>query len=345
MRGTLNRDLKEMYHFYVDEERKRKLIGKKRIKRWLYICWWLLEGLVSKLSPARRLIVVICLCLFLTGQMKFQYADSELVIGLHQFAFLGLLIVLMLELKDKLLAKDELKTGRAVQLALMPERNPQIPGWDVWLFTHPANDVGGDLVDYLQVGDNRWAIILADVSGKGLAAALLMAKLQSTIRAVASDHESLAELAAHLNHILYRDGIPGKFATMLYLEVKPDSEKIRVLNAGHIPPVIVTGNQFSSLPPIAIPIAAFPDAVFKEQELDLPPEALLIVYSDGLTEARNEKDEFFGEERFNALLPGLQGMSAEQAGLVIFEEVERFVGDARASDDFSIIILKRRFML
>src|SRR5512138_3275825 len=94
--------------------------------------------------------------------------------------------VLMLELKDKLLARSELEAGRTVQLALMPDRPPVVPGWDIWLYSRSANDVGGDLVDYLQIDPQRLGVMLGDVAGKGLPAALLMAKLQATLRALVS---------------------------------------------------------------------------------------------------------------------------------------------------------------
>ena len=109
-------------------------------------------------------------------------------ISIH-FPTLGiaiLLFILMLELKDKLLAREELEAGRAVQRALMPDSGPTIPGWDVSLFTRSANDVGGDLVDYVPLDDQRNGLVLGDVAGKGLPAALLMAKLQSTLRALAA---------------------------------------------------------------------------------------------------------------------------------------------------------------
>jgi len=244
------------------------------------------------------------------------------------FGFALLLFILMLELKDKLLAQSELEEGRAVQRALMPKTNPSVPGWDLWLMTKPANEVGGDLVDYLELGKNRFGVALGDVAGKGLKAALLMVKLQATLRALAADFSSLAELGRKLNTILRRDSLPDSFISLVYLELGPESDKVRLLNAGH-------------LPPGSAALGVLAGAVFVEQEIALQPGETLFVYSDGLTEARNEAGEFYGEERLTNLLPTLTGLSATDAGVRLMLEVERFIGEAKAHDDFSLVVLKR----
>jgi len=122
-----------------------------------------------------------------------------------------------LELKDKLHAKTELEEGRSVQNALMPEENPKVDGWDIWLYTRPANDVGGDLLDFTKISENNYGISLGDVAGKGLSAALLMAKLQSTIRAIVPDYISLSEFGNKLNHIFCRDSLPKLFSSLIYI--------------------------------------------------------------------------------------------------------------------------------
>jgi sigma-B regulation protein RsbU (phosphoserine phosphatase) len=228
-----------------------------------------------------------------------------------------------------------------VQLALMPERSPVVPGWALWLFTRPANDVGGDLVDSIGLKDGKLGLVLGDVSGKGLGAALLMAKLQATLRAFATEVGSLADLGAHVNRILCRDGLPGRFATLVFLELDPGSGKVKLLNAGHMPPYIVRGEGYESLPSVAPVVGILSEASYVEQSLELASSQLLLVYSDGLTEAVNSKDEFFGEERLQALLAGLGGLSAKAAGERLLTEVARFVGEERFTDDLSLVVIKR----
>jgi phosphoserine phosphatase RsbU/P len=337
----MHRDFRDLYAYYLDESQQARLASMGRIKRYLFLCAWFLRGLILKLPPARRLLLLLAFFLMFQGDLV--YSDERFVIDLKMsfFAFFLMLVILMLELKDKLLAKDELAVGRAVQIALMPTGNPALAGWDLWLYTQPANDVGGDLVDYLSLPGGRLGISLGDVSGKGLGAALLMAKLQSTLRAYATERYPLNELGQRVNTVFFRDGLPGKFATLVYLELEPGLGSVRLLNAGHMPPLLLAATSLEKTPPGALPLGIFPDAVFREVAVEVPPKTTLVLYSDGLTEAFNAKEEFFGEERLLALLPKLAGVSAEAAGKRIIREVEEFLGGERPGDDLSLAILRR----
>ena len=248
----------------------------------------------------------------------------------------------MLELKDKLLAHDELRIGRTVQKALLPEENPTLAGWSIWLFTRPANDVGGDLVDYINLDSDHLGLALGDVAGKGLGAALLMSKLQSTLRAIAPDYKSLSELGERINLIFCRDSLPNKFATLVYLELTQNSGNVRLLNAGHLPPSLVLhGSNVNELSRGAAALGLMKSSKFQEQEIELSPGDLLLTYSDGVTEARNERDEFFGDQRLISIIGKSAGVSPENVGEKILAEVDTFVGDAPRSDDLSLVIIKR----
>jgi sigma-B regulation protein RsbU (phosphoserine phosphatase) len=252
-----------------------------------------------------------------------------------------LLFVLMLELKDKLLAQSELAAGRAVQRALMPKRNPVVPGWEIWMTAKPANEVSGDFVDYLELEENHFGLALGDVAGEGLKAALLMVKLQATLRALAADFHSLAGLGAKLNAILRRDGLPDSFASLVYLELQPDSGNIRLLNAGHMPPLLCRGDAVNEIAQGTAALGLLSEAAFVEQCLEMQTGDGLVIYSDGLTEARNEAGAFFGEARLFSFLSTLAGLAAHEIGTKLLTEIEGFVGEARAHDDLSVIILKR----
>jgi hypothetical protein len=341
IKRTVRRDLKDLYYFYIDEDERERLRKTSKFWRWAVMSWWLFKNLILNLSPTRRLMLVVSIWFSIQGPFSLPVGDGSLKFDLRVLGFLLILIVLMLEMMDKLLARDELAVGRTVQLALLPDRNPTMPGWELSLFTRPANEVGGDMVDYLKIGEDRLGMALGDVSGKGLGAALLMAKLQATLWALATDFSSLAELGARANGILCRDGVPGKFATLVYLELKPDSGQVRILNAGHMPPITIKSSGLDQLPPVAPPLGALPDSVYAEQRIEIEPGELLLIYSDGLTEARNEGGEFFGEERLLALLPGLRTLSVADAGSRLLAEVESFVGEERYSDDLSLALLKR----
>jgi hypothetical protein len=342
LKRTIDRTLLELQEFYLGAHSRDRLLGMGKIRRAIYLVVWLLKSLFLKLSPARRVLLALSFVLMWQATNVEHHGETTQISS--HFPFLGivtLLLILMLELKDKLLAREELEAGHSVQRALMPDPSPTIPGWDVWLFTRSANDVGGDLVDYLPLDDQRYGLALGDVAGKGLPAALLMAKLQSTLRALAADENSLAELGQKMNRILYRDGLPNRFATLVYLDLGAHSGDVRVLNAGHPPPLVLRGTTLEELPNGAMALGMLPDAIFSEQRVNLADGDVLIVFSDGVTEAMNANDEFFGDERLRARLPALARLAAQGIGTGVVAAVDEFVGDRRPHDDLSLVVLRR----
>ncbi len=303
--------------------------------------WYLLKSLILRLTPARRFLLLLSIVFYFFGDINVSNDRFDFSIHNSLISYLLLLLVLMLELKDKLLAHDELQIGRTVQKALLPDVNPTLSGWSIWLFTRPANDVGGDLVDYINLDPDHLGLALGDVAGKGLGAALLMSKLQSTLRAIAPEYKSLSELGERTNLIFCRDSLPNRFATLVYLELLQNSGKVRLLNAGHLPPIVVHGNDVKELPRGSPALGLMKTSKFQEQEVELSPGDLLLAYSDGVTEARNDGNEFFGDQRLMSIMKKSAGISPEQIGERILSEVDMFVGDAPRSDDLSLVIMKR----
>lgn len=364
--GAVGRTFRDLKEFYLSSHHQDRLASMRGVKKGIFFIVWLLKSLFLKLTPARRILLVICFLVLwnLTtrsgGDHGFRVSIAPSFLGVALLVFL-----LMLELKDKLLAREELEAGRAVQRALMPEGSPVIAGWDIWLFTRPANDVGGDLVDYLQIDAHRSCIVLGDVAGKGLPAALLMAKLQATLRALLPEFASLAELGERVNRILSRDGLPNRFATLVCVEVTPGSGHLRILNAGHPPPLILSARRGAAdpasadggappappgspdafrvleLPPGSMALGFLPDAPFVEQSADVQPGETMIVYSDGVTEAMNTQGDFFGDDRFRSALPALARLPVAEIGAHIVDAVDRFVRDAHPHDDLSLIVIRR----
>jgi serine phosphatase RsbU (regulator of sigma subunit) len=333
MPTTLRRDFRETYDFYLDEAQRRELAAMGRFKRSLWSAWYLLKGLFLKLTPTRRLFILIGVVLLIDGMPT----DTLEIVA----AFFIVLFVLGLELKDKLLARDELEAGRAVQLALMPSATPRVEGWDIWMHNVPANDVGGDLVDHIDLEDGRTLITLGDVAGKGLPAALMAAKLQATIRAIAPADASLEDLGGRLNEIFCRDGLPNRFASMIHAEVPPDSDRVRFINAGHMPPLVVRDGRLDEVGRGGPAIGLSLGATFRAQSVNLAKDDILVLYSDGVTEARNEIGRFFGDDRFQDLIRYMHGMNAASAGARILRAVEEFVRSAPQSDDLSLVIIRR----
>ena len=331
---TLIQEFKDIYQFYINHEKRKKLSEMGRVRRWIRVGWWILKSMFFKLTSVRRILFL--LGIILTFAFSRDDVDRKFLIGV-----VIIIIVLMLELKDKLLARDELMVGRAVQMSLMPEENPNIPNWDVWIYSRPANEVGGDLVDYMSLGKNKWGFALGDVAGKGLGAALLMAKLQATLRAIAPNFKSLSKLGAELNKIFCRDGIPTRFISLAFLELTAESGTVKVLNAGHMPPMLISENKITEMSHGDVALGIKAKISYKEQIIDIEKGDLLFVYSDGVTEVRSGKNEFFGESRLMNLLLKNSNFASVDIGKKVLSAVKGFIGDERPSDDLSMILLKR----
>jgi len=335
LKRTLRRDFEDIYYYYLDEETRKRLSAMKRVKRSFYFAFHLLKNMFQKLTAVRKVLLIIGVFLCFKNYNDIETQGSSLLFGV-----VILIFILILELKDKLLAHDELQVGRSVQMAFVPDKNPVLSGWDIWLYFRPANEVGGDLVDYLEIRDGRLGLALGDVAGKGLGAALVMVKLQATLRALAPNSASFENLGQELNTIFCRDGLPNSFASLVYIELEPDTNLVKILNAGHLPPVLLRKGSIKELPKGSPALGIKPKSRYKEQRIALNSGNLLLVYSDGITDARGMSGGFFGEKRFFDLIPKLQGFSAEEAGTHLISEIDNFIGDARPTDDISLVLLR-----
>lgn len=340
IRRSLSASLSDLETFYLDEASRRRLKDVGRIRRTLRRVMWLVKSLLLKLTPARRVMLAFAI-FWLTTRIDLTGERQSFGLVPPGVGAVLIFIVLMLELKDKLLARNELVAGRAVQLALLPTENPTIPGWEVWLYTQPANDVGGDLVDHMQLGEREHAVCLGDVAGKALPAALLMVKLQATLRALVPDCASLDSLGARTNQILFRDGLPNRFATLVYFILPSNSGRVRYLNAGHLPPVVMRTGGLETTPTGSIALGMIEDATFRAQDVDLGPGDVLVAVSDGVVEAANASDDFFGDDRLHAAITSAAGGCAADVGRAILSAVETFIGDMRPYDDVSVVVVRK----
>jgi hypothetical protein len=341
--SSLGNEFTDVKEFFITEERKKQLEGMGSVKSFFLTSWWLLKELLFKLTPIRRMLLVVGMFLMLTtGKIGINGGDS-FVVSRDTSIFGGIIIlfILMLELRDKLLAKDELTAGKSVQSALTPKRTHKIPGWQVWLYTNSANDVGGDLVDIIELNNNKHGITIADVSGKGLGAALLMAKLQTIIRAFAPDYFSLSKLGEKINNSFFKDILPNSFASMIYFQISEESNSIEILNAGHLPPLLLQDEKVTELSKGNVALGLANDSTYKTEKLELKNDDILIAFSDGLTEARNLEGRFYGTEIVKNLLKFHRKLSPEEMGNKIVAHVNMYIGDAKVHDDLSVVILKR----
>ncbi len=333
---SLRQDLADLREYYLSYDLQVRLEQMGRFRRWMYIFFWLLKYSILKLSSFRRIMLLIAL-IFLLSVPGGQGTDQRNVL----IGVLLLLFIIILELKDKLLAREELEAGRSVQKALQPETAPKVPGWEFWLYTRSANEVGGDLLDFIRIDPGHFGLAIGDVSGKGLPAALLMAKLQATLRALVGPSESLDRLADRINKIYHRDTQSNTFASLLYLELRSDDGKIRFVNAGHMPPIICKSGQLNELGKGDPALGIMFDSNYKEQMIDIVTGDMIFLYSDGLTDARDEKGHFFEDKRIFEILQSVKDRPASAIGTKILDVINRFEQNARISDDLSIAVIKK----
>lgn len=245
--------------------------------------------------------------------------------------------------EEKLLRqiRNEVLAASEIQSRLLPADPPTIPGYELAGLTVPAQEVGGDFFDYIPINDNRTGLCVGDVSGKGLPAALLMASAQATLRGQVDPARSPRESIARVNWQTYRITKRGSFLTLFYAELDHQNHHIRFVNAGHNRPFLIRNGKPNELQCAGLAIGLLPGAEYDQGEAALEQGDLVVIYSDGVTEAMNASREQFGEERLQSILQ--QDAATSPAGLVdrVFDGVREFCGEAQASDDITILVLRR----
>jgi len=235
--------------------------------------------------------------------------------------------------------EQELKRALEIQRSLLPKEIPQVAGFEVAGTWQPARVVGGDYFDVLRLPDGRLAICIADVVGKSVSAALLMANVQATVRAFAQDTHSPAGLCRRVNEILCSNIASGKFVTFFYGILDPATHKFEYANAGHLQPLVVgkTG-AVRHASGGGIVLGLFPGARYEDEAITLQPGDKLLLFTDGIAEAFSPDGEEFGEARIAAVAQQYHTSSAQKVSDVLFEEVARFC-QSQFHDDATLMVV------
>ncbi len=237
----------------------------------------------------------------------------------------------------------ELEVARSIQRRLLPERPPTIPELDVFGVNVPAEAVGGDYYDWLPLGEDHLTVVLGDVSGHGVPAALLMSHLRASFHAEAKPGISTRAVVEAMHASLHRAVTPGRFATFFMADIALREPALRFCNAGHNPPLLVREGAITKLEASGVPLAMLDDSMWKDETREFRAGDYLVLYSDGVTECPYRHD-MYGEERFEALVLRLaaQGLPAAEFGGALLADVRAFAhGDLR-TDDVTLVVVKRR---
>lgn len=236
--------------------------------------------------------------------------------------------------------EQELRVARFIQETLLPRSLPQIDGWGVGAHWEPAQAVGGDFYDFLQLPDGRLAIIVGDVTDKGVPAALVMASTRTIVRAAAERLVAPGNVLARANNLLCPDIPPKMFITCLYAVLEPDSGRLEFANAGHNLPYRRTHNGIEELRATGMPLGLMPDMHYEEAVATLEPGDTLLLYSDGLIEAHNPRRDMYGFPRLRGLMASHPGGAALIDALNA--DLAAFTGDDwEQEDDVTFVTLER----
>ncbi len=269
----------------------------------------------------------------------FDQDDLELFLALSNMAAIALENAKMHQqiLEKQRLVKD-MEFARTVQESFLPQKAPEVPGHRFSAHYTPALEVGGDFYDFIRLDRDRTGIVIGDVSGKGVPAALSMAKLGSDMRTLAFTEPSPAAALMKLNDLLAERSRRGMFATLLYVELDTASGTLTLCNAGHLPAVVrrADGSLARLAAASGAPLGMLPGMQFSQETAALGRGDTVVLYTDGIVEAMNAKEELYGYDRFEALLRKSSG-DPETLKDAIIADVNRFTGLNPQHDDMTLV--------
>ena len=306
----------------------------------------------EKLSPARRVLLLVSLVMLVIPHTGFQYGGQNgraytVEFDLHFWGGLILLLLLILEIGDRVVMKRDLQIAREIQTWLLPGAAPQIPGLAIAYATRPANTVAGDYYDvFPRPGktneENRVVLAVADVAGKSIPAAMLMATFQASLKTLSTAQVALPELAANMNRYACSNSQGGlRFTTAFLAEYDPVQRTVHYINAGHNNPILRrTTGQIERLDVGGLPFGIMPEAKYEAATIALAPGDWLVVFTDGLVEAVNARDEEYGESRLLSAIEA--GRAVEPPDLLrrLMSDLDFFVGNTPQHDDVTCMLLK-----
>jgi phosphoserine phosphatase RsbU/P len=327
--------------------------GGHGLKRVWRTAWALFQAMLMKLTPARRVLLLLAIALLLIQPSVHWGNGRELSFDLAGLGVAILFLLLAVELADRVTMKRDLEIAREIQQWLVPDQPPSVPGVDIAFATRPQNTVAGDYYDaFLRQGLTQETlappllVAVADVAGKSVPAALLMATFQASLRALAATPATLDEIVSGLDRYCRAHSLEGRrFTTAFLAQIDPKTREMTYVNAGHNDPILRRASgQIERLPiggpPFGIPLFTDDPVRYASGRVELQPGDLLFIFTDGVVEAVNEAAVEFGETR---LLPLFQNASPETSdGTLkrVMAGVNAFVGHARQHDDITCLVLQ-----
>ena len=350
--GQFVKDARSSYRLYSADLSDRQAGQSRRHRVW-YITKALFWAIIEKLSPARRVLLLLGLILLFFPAGGFTYNDSAgevriFEFDLHVFGGLLIFIVLLLELADRVVMKRDLEIAKDIQAWLLPGAPLQIPGYAIAYATRPANTVAGDYYDVIlrpgaTPSEDRVLFVVADVAGKSIPAAMLMATFQASLRTLSSSRVPLAQLVTDLNRYACSNSQGGaRFTTAFLAELDPATGELFYVNAGHNVPILRRRSGSVERPELGgIPVGVLADAVYQTGTTRLDSGDWLVIFTDGVVEAVNATGEEYDEPRLVRLIDRHSGSAPAELLRSLLADLDVFVGNTPQHDDMTCLLLKR----
>ncbi len=350
--SQLEKDARSSYRLYSAGLEDRSP-GETRFHRALAMAKALFWAIIEKLSPARRVLLLTALVLLFFPSGGFSYTNEaghveSFQLDLHVWGGLLMFVVLLLELADRVVMKRDLEIARDIQAWLLPGAPLQLPGYQLAHATRPANTVAGDYYDViLRPGatreEDRILFVVADVAGKSIPAAMLMATFQASLRTLSTGSSSLLELVAILNHYACTNSQGGvRFTTAFFAELDPATGRLMYVNAGHNAPLLRSASgTIEHLSTGGLPIGILADAAYEMGTASLSAGNWLVIFTDGVVEAVNAKAQEYGESRLIAVAEQNAGSTPPDLLRNLLADLDAYVGNTPQHDDMTCLLLKR----
>lgn len=248
---------------------------------------------------------------------------------------------LLEEKLEKERMEEQLALGAKIQRRLLPSRPPEIPGYEIRGENRSCWEVGGDYFDFVPKRDGKLAVVIADISGKGVGAAILMAALQASVRSLVHLTSDPVVLVSELNTLLIENSPENKYATLFYAELDPETHVLEYVNGGHVPALLAMNGTIQELEPTGPIVGLFDEALFERGSVALEDSGTLLLYTDGISELENSAGEEFGTERLRSILECRPAVSADNLISTIRRELDFFDDTERPFDDRTLVVLRR----
>ena len=272
------------------------------------------------------------------------YSEDDLEVLMLLAAQVAIIIekvMLHEQLIEKKRLEGQLEVARQVQLELLPAKDPQLAGYDISAYNFPTEEVSGDYYDWVKIFDDQIGLVIADVSGKGVPAALLMAFLRASLRAATHIGYSPQVSMAKVNYLLWESIERNQFVTAFYGILDATNRTLAYTNAGHNPPLLLTGDgNHRFIERGSLPLGMFKDTRYHEYYQTIEPGEMLVLYTDGVTEAQNRKGEEYGRDRLARAVKANQTLSARDLIAAVHKEVIEWTDGKGATDDVTFFVIK-----